>query len=158
MQMKTLIVYDSYFGNTEKIAEAVGGALAQQNEVSLVRVSEVKPDQLQGIQLLAVGSPTRAFRPSDGTRAFLRELAPGSLNGVSVAAFDTRINPADTNSGFLRFMVRLFGYAAQPIAKDLQKKGGRLVGQPAGFEVKESEGPLKDGELERAASWASSLI
>jgi len=55
-------------------------------------------------------------------------------------------------------MIKLFGYAAKPIAGMLKKKGGSLVQQPEGFYVKDSEGPLKDGELERAARWAQSLL
>jgi len=50
-------------------------------------------------------------------------------------------------------MVNLFGYAASPIAKRLRKKGGDEVLPPEGFYVKDSEWPLKDGELDRAAEW-----
>jgi len=55
-------------------------------------------------------------------------------------------------------MVRLFGYAAAPIAKRLKSKGGELVLAPEGFVVKDTEGPLKEGELDRAAAWARQLI
>ncbi len=156
--MKTLVVYDSYFGNTEKVAQAVAQALESRGAVEVRKAKEVNPSQLQDLDLLVVGSPTRAFQPSDGTKQFLKGIPGDALQGVDVAAFDTRINPEDTGSGFLRFMVRMFGYADAPIAKQLQKKGGRLVGETAGFFVKESEGPLKDGELDRAADWARSLV
>jgi hypothetical protein len=56
-----------------------------------------------------------------------------------------------------RFVVKLFGYAAKPIADRLKKKGGELTIPPEGFLVKGTEGPLKEGELERAADWAKSL-
>jgi len=49
--------------------------------------------------------------------------------------------------------VKLFGYASKPIAYKLEKKGGTLIISPEGFFVKESEGPLKDGDLERAVDW-----
>jgi hypothetical protein len=75
-----------------------------------------------------------------------------------VAAFDTRVEVAKVNSAFLTFMVKLFGYAAEPIARGLKKKGGLLVGTPAGFFVLGKEGPLEEGELERAASWAKQLL
>ncbi len=156
--MKALIVYDSYFGNTEKVARALGDALQSTGDVLVRKVTEVGPGDLQGVDLLVVGSPTRGFRPSEGTNRFLKSIPDGALKAVDVAAFDTRISPEDTKSGFLRFMLRTFGYADAPIAKQLQKKGGRLVGQTAGFNVKNSEGPLKEGELERAAQWARSLL
>ncbi len=156
--MKALVVYDSYFGNTEKVAQAVGETLQSQGDVQVRKVTEMDPAQLQGLDLLVVGSPTRAFQPSDGTKKFLKSIPADALKGVDVAAFDTRINPEETNSGFLRFMVRMFGYADAPIAKQLTKKGGRLVGKTEGFFVKESEGPLKDGELARAKDWVRSLV
>ena len=155
--MKTLVIFDSYFGNTEQVARAVGNTLSSQGTEEIVKVSEVSPQQMEGVDLLVVGSPTRAFQPSDGTKAFLKRLANGSLDGIKVAAFDTRIKPEDTGSSFLKFMVNIFGYAAKPIADRLAKKGGQLAGTPEGFYVKASEGPLKDGELERAAAWAVKL-
>ncbi len=151
--MKTLIVYDSYFGNTEKIARAICTSLDSLGDVQIFRVSEVRPDQLAGVDFLIVGSPTRAFRPSPAIQAYLKGLPKDALTGLRVAAFDTRINPEETNSAFLRFMVKLFGYAAKPIANQLAKKGGQLVAPPDGFYVKDTEGPLKEGEMERAANW-----
>lgn len=152
--MKALIIYDSFFGNTEKIAMAIGESLGG---ADAVRVADVKAGQLQGLDLVLVGSPTRAFRPSDGTRAFLKGLPAGALKGVRVAAFDTRIEMKDSVPGILRFMEKIFGYAADPIGKALASKGGTLVAPPEGFIVDGTEGPLKDGELARAAQWAKTL-
>ncbi len=153
--MKALVVYDSFFGNTEKVAQAVGAALGAESGV--VKVGDTKAEQLTGLDLLVVGSPTRAFRPSEATKAFIRNLPAGALNGVKVAAFDTRISAEDTKSGFLRIMISIFGYAAKPIADQLKAKGGSLVQPPEGFYVKDTEGPLKDGELDRAAAWGKKI-
>jgi hypothetical protein len=54
--------------------------------------------------------------------------------------------------------VRIFGYAAKPIGKRLQKKGGELAVQPEGFHVGDTEGPLLEGELERAGLWARQVV
>ncbi len=155
--MNILIVYDLFFGNTEQIAKSIGSALGMQADVTVARVDDVLPEQVKAAGLLVVGSPTRAFRPSVKTQNFLKSLSPDSLRGIRVAAFDTRINPEDTKSSFLRFMVKLFGYAAKPISDSLVKKGGMAAVPPEGFVVKESEGPLKEGELERASAWGRSL-
>jgi flavodoxin len=152
--MKALVVYDSVFGNTEKIARAIGDALGSAPDINVLRVGDVRPEHLTGLTLLIVGSPTRAFRPLPSISGFLRRLPVRALAGVGVAAFDTRIAPADVNSWFLTFMVKLFGYAAPPIADGLTRKGGELVATREGFFVKGTEGPLKPGELERAAQWA----
>jgi len=153
--MKALVVYDSFFGNTEQIARAVAAAIS--TDAQALRVGDVTPDQLSGLDLLVVGSPTRAFRPSPLTQSFLKTIVPGSLTGVRVAGFDTRIAPEDAKSGFLKLMIKLFGYAAKPISSALLSAGGSPALPPEGFAVKDSEGPLKAGELERAAEWGKKL-
>ena len=152
--MKALLIYDSFFGNTEKIALAVGTVLG----ADVFKVQKVKPEQLAGLGLLIVGSPTRAFSPSPDIKSFMKKLPYNALQGVKVAAFDTRIAINDTGSKFLSFMVKLFGYADKPIAKALVKKGGTLVLATEGYYVKESEGPLKEGEIDRATEWANKIL
>lgn len=156
--MKVLIVYDSIFGNTEQIALAISNSLGSKENVETCRVSAIKPEQLIGVRLLIVGSPTRAFRPTKAITNFLKKIPSNGLKGVKVAAFDTRISSTDVNSRFLNILVKLFGYAAKPIADKLEKKGGELIIPPEGFFVKDSEGPLKDGELERAANWVKLIM
>jgi flavodoxin len=154
--MKILVVYDSYFGNTEKVAQTIGEALG--DDTGVKRPNDVEVGELSGLDLLIVGSPTRGFRPSDGIKDFLKNIPSGGLKGVKVASFDTRIAREDTGNPVLRFMIGVFGYAAKPIGDRLARKGGEPVGEPAGFAVLDTEGPLKDGELERAAAWAKTLV
>ena len=156
--MKALIIYDSVFGNTEKIAQAISSSLGSKENVETLRVSEVRPEKLIGLELLIVGSPTRVFKPTKAIMNFLNKIPLNGLKGVKVAAFDTRISTVDANSRLLNILVKLFGYAAKPIADRLDKKEGSLIIPPEGFFVKDSEGPLKDGELERAADWAKLII
>ncbi|MHC1781791.1 MAG: flavodoxin family protein [Anaerolineaceae bacterium] len=155
--MKYLVIYDSIFGNTEKIALAVAGELARAGQGQALRVKDVKMEELSGMDLLVVGSPTRGFRPTPAIKNFLKGLPPSSLKGVRAGAFDTRMVIKEVNNAFLTIMVGIFGYAAQPIAKSLAGKGAQVLSQVGGFFVKGSEGPLKDGELERAAEWARQL-
>ena len=154
--MNILIVYDSYFGNTEKIALEIGKSFG--DDIPVKRPADVDTDSLTNLDLLVVGAPTRAFRPSDAIKAFLKELPNDSLKDVKIAAFDTRMDTQNIDNKILKFMAGIFGYAAEPIAKGLAKKGGVLVGKPMGFIVLESEGPLKEGELERVADWVETLL
>ena len=147
--MKVLIVYDSVFGNTEQVAQAIGNALGSQEDVEILRVSNVKPEQLTGLKLLIVGSPTHGGRPTPVIQGFLKRVSEPAIRGVNVAAFDTRLSTR---------LVGIFGYAAGRIADSLKRKGGTLIPSPEGFFVKGSEGPLKEGELERAASWAKVIV
>lgn len=151
--MKALVVYESFFGNTEKIARAVGMAMGLE-ESEVVTAASVSAEQIKNLDLLVVGSPTRAFQPCPDTKSFLKDMPAGVLKGIKVAAFDTRVVISDKTPGILKILVKVFGYAAEPISKSLIKKGGTQVQDPAGFFVLESEGPLKEGELERAAEWA----
>jgi len=156
--MKALVIYDSYFGNTERIAQAIGNALGSQEDVETLRVGNLKPEQLTGLELLIVGSPTRGFRPTAAITNLLRSIPTNGLSGVKVAAFDTRISIADMKPAILRFLAGLFGYAAKPISDRLRNKGGELALPPEGFLVEGAEGPLKEGELERAADWARQVM
>lgn len=156
--MKAQVIYDSVFGNTGQIAQVIGATLGAQADVETLPVKDARPKELSSLKLLVVGSPTRAFRPTGAITKFLGAVPKHALEGVKVAAFDTRISTADINSRALNIMVKLFGYAAAPIAKRLRNKSGELVLAPEGFIVKDTEGPLKEGEIERAAAWAKQLI
>jgi flavodoxin len=151
--MNILVVYDSVFGNTEKIAQTIAAALGAQ----AVPVSQATTEQVRNLDLLVVGSPTRGFRPTEGISKMLNGLPKNHLAGVRVAAFDTRIVLETIGSKPLRFLVDKGGYAASTIAKALEKKGGVLAASPEGFFVTGEQGPLKDGELERATDWAGHL-
>jgi flavodoxin len=157
MLMKVLVIYDSVFGNTEQIARAIGNALGGPEDVGILRASDSRPEQLKGLKLLVVGSPTRAFRPTGAVKQLLRRIPRAGLKGVRVAAFDTGISTSDIDSSVGRFFVNRFGYAARPISDMLRKKGGELAVPPEGFFVEGVEGPLKEGEIERAAACAEKI-
>jgi len=148
--MNALVIYDSVFGNTEKIAQSIAAALGTKS----IPVSQADAGQLRGLDLLVVGSPTRGFRPTEGVSKLLNGLPKNHLAGVHVAAFDTRIVLETIDSKALRFLVDKGGYAANTIAKTLEKKGGKLTAPPEGFFVTGEQGPLKNGEVERATEWA----
>lgn len=145
--MKAVVVYDSLYGNTEKIAKAIGGAVG--DEAKVVRAGDVSLSELESVDLLVVGSPTQGGRPTTATQELLKKVSESAVRGVNVAAFDTRVTAR---------WAAIFGYAAGRIAKSLKRKGGTLVVPPEGFFVEGTEGPLKDGELERAGAWGKSVV
>ena len=142
--MRALVVYDSRYGHTEKIAQAIGEAISGQ----VVRVGEVDSADLKGSNLLIVGSPTHGGQYTPELQGLLKALP--ALEGIGVAAFDTR-----TATIWNRLLP--FGYAAPRIARSLESSGGNLLAPPEGFVVLGIQGPLKDGELERAAGWAKGI-
>ncbi len=150
--MKALVVYDSVFGNTEKIAQAVGEALG----APVVQVKAVQAEQLTGVELLVVGSPTRQFNATPDMMAWLNGLAEDALKGARAAAFDTRIDAKTIGFFLFRWLVAS-NYAVKRLEAALARKGAALAAPGGGFFVKASEGPLVEGELERAATWAQGL-
>jgi len=155
---KSLVIFDSAYGNTAKVAHAIADALGPKRRVEILRASEVNLDMLAGVDFLVIGSPTQGFRPTKIVADVLKRLQSRGLKGVEVAAFDTRFEAAKLNSPVLQFLIRMGGFAAPRIAASLKKAGGILVAPPEGFFVEDTEGPLKPGELDRASAWARSLL
>ena len=145
--MRTLVLYDSAYGNTEQIARSIGSAIS--GDVRVLRVGELDPSTLESVGFLIVGSPTQGGKPTKAMQDFLDNVPESALKETSVAAFDTRLSTK---------WVAIFGYAAGRIAKGLEAKGATLTVSPEAFFVKGKEGPLKEGELERAAAWAKEAV
>ena len=144
--METLIVFDSTYGNTEKIAKAIYDAIT--GEVKVIRAGIANSAEIEKIDLLIVGSPTYGGRPTPAVQGYLDGISESALKGMKVAAFDTRYSTR---------MVKIFGFAADRISDSLKAKGATIVSSPMGFFVKGKKGPLKEGELERATGWAKEL-
>jgi flavodoxin I len=155
--MKAVIIYDSVFGNTEKVARSIAEGLPAIYEVEVSKASAATLQQIKGAQLLVVGSPTRAFSATPALKAFLDFLPSGSLRGVRSVAFDTRIQTSGIKSLLLRKIVEKGGYAGKLITARLKQKGATLILPDEGFFVSGEEGPLVTGELERAKEWGSKL-
>lgn len=145
--MKTLVIYDTLYGYTEKIARAIGAAV--EGEVKVVKVGEAVASELVDYDFIFVGSPTQGGRHTKALQAFLNALPLEALKNKQVAAFDTRMKA---------MWVKLFGWAANHIADVLKEKGASVVAPGEGFMVKTGKGPLVDGEEERAAAWAKKLV
>jgi len=143
--MHAIVLYDSQYGNTERIAQAIADALGQFGTARAVRVAKESPCNLEGVDLLVMGGPTQGWRPTKAIQSFLEHVPDGSWSGLAAAAFDTRF----------RSPRLLTGSAARRIFKSLRIKGCSLLLPAESFFVKGTEGPLHDGELERAASWAT---
>ena len=155
--MAIVIVYDSVFGNTQKIAEAIAAGLAGKGEVRLLPVRDAARLDLTEVDCLIVGSPTRGFNATPATSEFTEGLDAILATGRKAAAFDTRLDPEDITPAPLRWVVHAGGYAADRIGGGLKRKGFTLLGGPEGFRVGGTEGPLKHGEVERATAWAAAL-
>ena len=147
--MNTLVVYDSQFGNTERIAQTIAGTLRAFGLAQAVRVDPDRSFKLQEVDLLILGSPTQGFRPTAAMQSFLEKVSPTSSSGLAVACFDTRFRGLLWKSS-----------AAPRMASQLRTMGVESIVPPESFFVKtmKKEGPLLAGEVERAATWAKVLF
>lgn len=174
--MDVAVVYESLFGNTRLVAEAIGDGIRAGDpaaRVSVTPTDATKLGEAEDACLLVVGGPTHMRRMSSprsrqqglqaahkakdqqssglepgatgpGLREWLRALPPARLGAVA-AAFDTRVE------------YRLAGGAARPASRLLKRRGFSLAGEPEGFIVTGSQGPLRPGELDRARAWGTAL-
>jgi flavodoxin len=156
--MRALVIYDSVFGNTEKIALSIKEALSSILDVEAYKVNNVKTEYLKDLDYIIVGSPTRAFKPTKETTEFLNEIQKNGLKDTKIVGFYTRMDPKEVGSAILKLFALFFGYAAKPIAEKLIKKGGPQIMPPEGFFVEGREGPLRDGEIEKAKEWAEEIM
>lgn len=165
--MSTMVIYESVYGNTRAIAEAIAEGLGG---ADVIAVHEA-PGRPEGIDLLVVGGPTHLHglatarsrqagvdamkedgaghvepgaTEEPGLRAWLAALSDG--HGAKAATFDTRLDRSPW----------LTGVASRGIARRLRHRGYEIVDRES-FLVEESEGPLAPGELERAREWGRTL-
>jgi flavodoxin len=143
--MKILVVYDSKYGNTERVARSIATGLGTAHTVRVetaASAEEVDPT----VDLMIVGGPTQAHGASPVMRQFLDHLP--KLPGTRVAAFDTRYDKASW----------LTGSASGRIVRTLKQHGGQPIAPAESFFVVHGEGPLADGEEDRAAAWGARLV
>ena len=145
--MEILILYDTRFGNTQRLAESMAGAVGSEHHVT-TRALAGAPDDAPRFDLVLVGGPTHAHGASAPLKDALKQLPKGSLNGVHAAVFDTRF----------RMPRVLTGSAGEAAAKLLRRAGAEVVDPVESFFVTRGSPPeLDPGEAVRAAAWASNV-
>lgn len=155
--MKILVVYDSKFGNTEKVAHTLQKALTPPHEVTVLHVDEARGHDLAPYDLLVVGSPTHGGQATPHITLFLNQVPRKQLTRLSVACYDTRLPKEDVNMG-LKVLMSVIGYAAPKMGEVVTKRGGQLLTAPEGFLVQDKEGPLVSGEVSRIKNWLKPYV
>ena len=153
--MKVFIIYDSLFGNTEEIANAIGEAFSHFHNTIVLKAEKADPTNLEESDMLIIGSPTHGGWFTEPIKKFIASLPAEVLQNIKTATFDTSL--PTSNMGFvMNHLAKLFGNAAPRIAKKLNKKGLNVLDSKI-FYVLGKEGPLQDGEIEKARKWADQL-
>jgi menaquinone-dependent protoporphyrinogen IX oxidase len=166
--MRAVIVYESMYGNTHEIAQAIAEGMAGGCDVAVTAVADADPAAIAGADLLVVGGPTHVHGMSrESTRkAAVTDAAAGGVeldadapgpglrewlialpaNDSPAAAFDTRIKAPAV----------LTGRASRRMAHLLRRHGHRMVTAPQSFFVTK-DNHLLDGEQDRAREWGRAL-
>lgn len=168
--MHVVVTFESIYGNTRAVAEAVADGLRPLGDVVVLSHHEADSAAVAVADLVVVGAPTHMHGlPTSLSRRMASQASeeedvpvdPGATAGPGIrswlseqsgdgrlaAAFDTR---ADGRAA-------LTGSAGRGIAKRLRKRGFEVVVEPGSFLVEDAEGPLADGELERAREWGRAI-
>ena len=170
--MRAVVIYESMFGNTERVARAVADGLRRTVDVDLVEVGAVGAASVAGADLMVVGGPTQGFSlsrkgtPSSGQAAKLPPDRPPFRGGglrAWIASLPDAARAGATEAGFAAFDTRfrkprwLTGSAARAADGQLRQKGYRPLAPAESFFVAHADGPLVDGELDRALAWGARL-
>jgi flavodoxin len=147
--VNTLLVYFSKFGNTMKVTEAIADVLGSAGNVSVIPSSQLTIDELQAVDLVVMGTPTHKMNLPAEVRPIFDALPKRILKKTPVVAFDTSYK--------LSAWLRPFT-AARRLLPKLRKLGGKPLLPPQTFHVMEREGPLYEGEIERAREWARQIL
>lgn len=130
---KALVIYDSKFGNTEKIAVALSEGMRKEGlAVDCLKVGNVDPKRLGEYDILAIGAPTQILGISKPMKDLLERLEGANLQNKKAFAFDTRLRS------------RFGGSAAKGIEKKLKKLGMTIMREHASAIVGGTEGPLEE--------------
>ena len=147
--MNVLVVYYSKFGNTGKVAETIANVVGTGGSVKCLSLNELNSSDLEGLDLVIMGTPTHRMNLPDPVKEFFQSLPKRILQGTPVAAFDTSYKM----SWFLGQFT-----ASKRLLQMLRKIGGKRIIPPETFNVAGKEGPLYGGEIERAQGWAKLIL
>ncbi len=175
--MDVAVVYESIFGNSRLVAEAIADGVKQAEPaatVSVVPVAQATAGRAKDADLLIVGGPTHMLRMStersrqQGAHAAAKQPDGGSGGHLEPGAAGPGIRewlatlpqsrPGARAAAFdTRLRNPLAGSAARSIARQLRHHGYQLAAKPAGFTVDDAEGPLHAGERDRAKAWGAAV-
>jgi flavodoxin len=147
--MNALVVCYSKFGYTREVARAIAETLEPEWTVRLIAVDRLTASDLEQMDLVVMGAPTHRMNLPEAVRAVLEALPERVLGGAFFAAFDTSYKMSALLARFS---------AAPKLARKLRRLGGRQAIPPETFHVLGREGPLYEGEIERAKAWTELML
>ena len=151
--MKSVVVYDSYFGNTELVAKTIQEVFQQSHNSKLIHISEAYDLDIESYDLIVIGSPTRYYKPTEPIIELVREVKPYP---VKVAFFDTRMDAE--GHWLLGPIENLLGFAADTMVSLVDSGEATMDIEPLGVYVKSTKGPVSKRSIKDIQAWATLLL
>ncbi|MFW9788808.1 MAG: flavodoxin domain-containing protein [Candidatus Thorarchaeota archaeon] len=88
---KVLVIFDSTYGNTEKLAREIAAAITETGkaECTVIGINEVNSHDIGSFDGVLLGGPIHMFRPAGGLRGAVKNVLKQGLKGKLVGAFET---------------------------------------------------------------------
>jgi len=156
--MKALVLFRSYHGNTKQVADAIANELSKHGVESAVQDLRRELPDLNNFDLILIGSPTRMARVNRRARRVLKRIGKKGFTKKLIAVFDT-YGPVPTEPKELEKGKKwLYPGAAGILHEVAEAQGLNVYSKTLRCEVQGMKGPLKDNELEKAASFAKEVV
>ena len=159
--MNAIVVYESHWGNTAAVAEAIAQGIGA--GARAMSTSEATPAVVAEADLVVAGSPVMAFNlPSERMRATMttdhKAPRPPDMSHPSLQAWLEGLAPVHALAAAFETRLRFSpGGATGAIERSLERVGYRTVAKAGKFIVTGAYGPLREGEAERARQWGADL-
>ncbi len=155
--MRALIVVESVFGNTRKVAAAIAEGLASAGVGAVVEPADRSPS-VAGFDLVVVGAPTHlrglpSARSREQTAA--RGLGTPPPSGVREWLDETDLTPVPHLAAFDTVVQSRWAGSAAKVIRRKMRRRGRV--RTMSFVVQGKPVAIPDGELENARTWGASL-
>ncbi len=145
-EMNVWIVYESKLGNTAELAAQLNQAMVRSERICLLQADQARTPE--DIDLLLIGVPGHRHSRPDAIFDWLQRIPPYALHGVRFSVFDVRLTP------LRRFQTS----SARKLGRAILRHGGRYASPPESFYLAGPEGPLAEGELQRALFWTYQMV
>lgn len=159
--MRALVVYESFWGNTEAVAKAIAEGIGP--DARAMHTDEATAEVLAGADLLVTGAPLMGFalpRQQNYDTLAQDKKAP-RVADVSHPPMRTWLESVPKGTGgFATFETRFKrspGSATNSMDRALEDAGYHPVAKRERFLISGTYGPMREGELERAKAWGAEL-
>ncbi len=145
---RVIVVYDSQYGNTERVAETIAERMRDAGEIEtyLTNVKDVDIEAIANYDAILLGSPNHAHGPTRSIKKFIDRLSNLPLAGKAFAVFDT-------------YMGKDVGKAVTKMEQQMHEKvpALKMLAPGLSIQVEKWKGPIVDEELPKCKEFGTAI-